>query len=141
MEDFFKKLIILKNHEIKSNIMKLTMFKSKIHRATVTDANLDYEGSVTISEDLMEAASIHEFEQIHIWNITNGSRLVTYVIRGARNSGTICINGAGAHLVNKGDLVILATFAEVSLEQVKEFKPIVVQVDQKNRIKEEVCVA
>lgn len=116
-------------------IMKLTMFKSKIHRATVTDANLDYEGSVTISADLMEAANIHEFEQIHVWNITNGSRLVTYVIKGPRNSGTICINGAGAHLVNKDDLVILATFVEIPFEEVKNFKPVVVQVDHENRIK------
>ena len=95
--------------------MKLIMFKSKIHRAIVTDADLHYEGSVTISKDLMDAANILPYEQVHIWNVTNGNRLITYALVGKENSGIICINGAGAHLMNPQDIVIIATFAELSL--------------------------
>lgn len=110
------------------------MFKSKIHRATVTDANLDYEGSVTISRDLMAAANILEFEQVHIWNVTRGTRLVTYALRGPEHSGVVCINGAGAHLMHKNDIVILAAFAEVPAEEAPFFKPTVVFVNEKNQI-------
>src|SRR6266540_3077485 len=90
---------------------QLTMLKGKIHRCTVTQADLDYEGSVTISEDLMEAASIVEHEQVHIWDVTSGARITTYAMRGARSSGMICINGAAAHLIKPGDLVIIAAFS------------------------------
>jgi aspartate 1-decarboxylase len=114
--------------------MRLTLFKSKIHRATVTHADLDYEGSVTIDEDLMEAAGIWEYEAIHIWNVSRGTRLQTYAIRGERGSGVICINGAAAHLNKPGDVVILATFAELEQSEARGFKPTVVLVDRHNKI-------
>ena len=114
--------------------MRRTFFKSKIHRATVTHADLDYEGSVTIDEDLLEASGILEYEAVHVWNITRGTRLQTYAIKGGRGSGVICINGAAAHLNKPGDLVILATFAELEESEVRAFKPPVVLVDRQNRI-------
>jgi len=114
--------------------MRLTLFKSKIHRATVTHADLDYEGSVTIDEDLMEAAGIWEYEAIHIWNVSRGTRLQTYALRGERGSGVICINGAAAHLNKPGDVVILATFAELEESEARGFKPTVVLVDRHNKI-------
>jgi aspartate 1-decarboxylase len=114
--------------------MRRTFFKSKIHRATVTHADLDYEGSVTLDEDLMDAAGISEYEAIHVWNITRGSRLQTYAIRGQRGSGVVCINGAAAHLNRPGDLVILATFAEMDEAEARAHRPSVVLVDARNRI-------
>ena len=114
--------------------MRRTLFKSKIHRATVTHADLDYEGSVTIDEDLMDASDIREYEAVHVWNITRGTRLQTYAIRGERGSGVICINGAAAHLNRPGDLVILATFAEMEDAEASRHEPKVVLVDAKNRI-------
>jgi aspartate 1-decarboxylase len=112
---------------------RLHLFKSKIHRATVTHADLEYEGSVTISSELLDAARIHEHEQVHIWNVTRGTRLVTYALRGEPHSGVICINGAAAHLAEPGDLVIIATFAEVEAAEAATWKPTVVFVDDKNR--------
>jgi aspartate 1-decarboxylase len=114
--------------------MRLHLFKSKIHRATVTHADLDYEGSVTISSELMDAADILEHEQVHIWNVTRGTRLQTYALRGEPNSGIICINGAAAHLANPGDKVIIATFAEIEAAEAKGWNPTVVLVDDKNRV-------
>jgi aspartate 1-decarboxylase len=114
--------------------MRRTLFKSKIHRATVTHADLEYEGSVTIDQDLMEAANVCEYEAIHVWNITRGTRLQTYAIKGQRGSGIICINGAAAHLNKPGDMVILATFAEMEEAEAHHFKPTVVLVDRANRI-------
>jgi aspartate 1-decarboxylase len=114
--------------------MRRTFFKSKIHRATVTHADLDYEGSVTIDEDLMDAAGIWNYEAIHVWNITRGTRLETYAIKGERGSGVICINGAAAHLNKPGDLVILATFAELEESEARAHVPAVVLVDRQNRI-------
>ncbi len=114
--------------------MRRTFFKAKIHRATVTHADLDYEGSVTIDEDLLEAAGILEYEAVHVWNITRGTRLQTYALKGARGTGVICINGAAAHLNKPGDLVILATFAELEASELRDFKPTVVLVDRQNRI-------
>ena len=114
--------------------MRRHLFKSKIHRATVTHADLDYEGSVTISGELMDAADILEHEQIHVWNVTRGTRLVTYAMRGEDHSGVICLNGAAAHLAGPGDLVILATFAELEADEAKQFSPTVVFVDENNRI-------
>src|SRR6201746_1695897 len=113
--------------------MKLSMFKSKIHRATVTHADLAYEGSVTIDADLLEAAEILRYEAIHIWNATQGTRLVTYALEGPRGSGAICVNGAAAHLNKPGDLAILATFAEMSPEEARQHEPVVVRVDARNR--------
>lgn len=110
------------------------MFKSKIHRAKVTHADLNYEGSVTISGDLMDAAKIREYEQVHIWNVTQGTRLVTYAMRGDDDSGVICINGAAAHLATPGDKVIISTFAEVPEEELEMWQPTVILVDEDNRI-------
>ena len=114
--------------------MRRTLFKAKIHRATVTHADLDYEGSVSVDEDLLEAAGIWEYEAVHIWNITRGTRLQTYAIKADRGSGVICINGAAAHLNRPGDLVILATFAEMEESEARSFKPTVVLVDRENKI-------
>jgi aspartate 1-decarboxylase len=114
--------------------MRRTFFKSKIHRATVTHADLDYEGSVSIDEDLLDAAGIWEYEAVHVWNITRGTRLETYAIKGKRGSGVICINGAAAHLNKPGDLVILATFAEMDDSEARAHVPQVVLVDRQNRI-------
>ena len=110
------------------------MFKSKIHRAKVTHADLNYEGSVTISGDLMDAAQILEHEQVHIWNVTQGTRMVTYALRGEDQSGIICINGAAAHLASPGDKVIISTFAEVPEDKVAGWKPKVILVDDENRV-------
>ncbi len=114
--------------------MRIHLFKSKIHRATVTHADLDYEGSVTISSELLDAAQILEHEQVHIWNVTRGTRLITYALRGEPQSGVICINGAAAHLAEPGDKVIIATFAEVEAAEAKGWNPTVVLVDERNRI-------
>jgi aspartate 1-decarboxylase len=116
--------------------VRRTVFKSKIHRATVTQADLHYEGSVTIDETLMAAADISNFEAVHIWNVTQGTRLVTYAIKGSPGSGTICINGAAAHLNEPGDIVILATFAELDEVELRSHVPSVVLVDERNRIRD-----
>jgi aspartate 1-decarboxylase len=113
--------------------MRLNMFKSKIHRATVTHADLEYEGSVTVDSDLLDEAEILPYEAIHIWNVTRGSRLMTYALPGPRGSGAICVNGAAAHLNQPGDLVILATFAEMTRAEARAHRPIVVRVDGENR--------
>jgi aspartate 1-decarboxylase len=114
--------------------MRRTFFKSKIHRATVTHADLEYEGSVTIDEDLMDAAGIWEYEAIHVWNVTRGTRLQTYALKGQRGSGIVCVNGAAAHLNKPGDTVILATFAELEESEARSFVPTVVLVNSQNRI-------
>lgn len=114
--------------------MRLNIFKSKIHRATVTHADLDYEGSVTIDRDLLDAANILPNEAVHIWNVTRGTRLITYALPGPRGSGAICINGAAAHLNRPGDLVIIATYADMEPEEARSYVPVVVRVDEKNRI-------
>jgi aspartate 1-decarboxylase len=110
------------------------MMKSKIHRATVTQADLDYVGSVTLDAALMEAADLLEGEQVAIVDITNGARIETYVIPGERGSGVIGINGAAAHLVHPGDLVIIMSYAVLSDAEARALKPRVVHVDEKNRI-------
>lgn len=107
------------------------MFLGKIHRATVTGADLAYEGSVTVDRALLDAAGFVPFEEVHIWNVTRGSRLVTYVLPG--DPGVVCINGAAAHHHEVGDLVILARFGELESEELEGFKPQVVFVDSKNR--------
>ena len=114
--------------------MKRTLFKSKIHRATVTDANLAYEGSITLDEDLMKAADILPWEQVHVWDVTSGNRLVTYAIPGKSGSGVVCINGAGAHLIQKGNIVIVATFAEYDEKSCQEHEPKRILVDKTNQI-------
>jgi len=114
--------------------MKRRMFKSKIHRATVTQADLEYEGSVSIDAHLLEAADILPFEEVHVWNITRGTRLVTYAIEAEAGSGVICVNGAAAHLNEPGDRVILATFTEMDHEEAVGYEPTVVLVDEQNHI-------
>ncbi len=113
-----------------------TMMKSKIHRATLTEANIDYEGSITIDKDLMEAADILQFEQVHVLDISNGARLVTYAIEGERGSGVICMNGAAAKLVSKGDLIIIISYSTVSEFEARSHVPKLVYVDKNNRIVE-----
>ena len=114
--------------------MMRIMMKSKIHRATVTQADLDYVGSVTLNSALMEAADLLEGEQVAIVDITNGARIETYVIPGERGSGVIGINGAAAHLVHPGDLVIIISYALVTDAEARALDPSVVHVDEKNRI-------
>ncbi len=110
------------------------VLRSKIHRATVTQADLDYVGSISIDEGLMEAAGIVEWEKIAVLDITNGSRLETYAIKAPRGSGEICINGAAAHLVNPGDLVILLTFQGIEEGEIENHQPRIVHVDGQNKI-------
>ncbi|WP_298625393.1 aspartate 1-decarboxylase [uncultured Legionella sp.] len=112
------------------------MLKSKIHRATVTEADLDYEGSITISPELLKAADILPNEAVNIWNITAGTRFETYAITGEKGSTDICVNGAAAHLVTPGDLIIIASFTQVLEEECATQVPTVVFVDQFNRLKE-----
>ena len=114
--------------------MMRIMMKSKIHRATVTQADLDYVGSVTLDAALMEAADLLEGEQVAIVDITNGARIETYVIPGARGSGVIGINGAAAHLVHPGDLVIIMSYAVLTDAEARALKPRVVHVDEQNRV-------
>ncbi len=114
--------------------MILTLLKSKLHRATVTRADLDYEGSITIDRDLMTAANLLPNEQVDVLDITNGARLTTYVIEGEAGSGEIGINGAAAHLVNPGDLVIICAYAQMEEEKAKTFEPTVLLLDKKNKV-------
>ena len=114
--------------------MRLKLFKSKIHRATVTNADLEYEGSVTIDTDLMRCADILPHEAVQIWNVTRGTRLVTYALEGPAGSGVVCVNGAAAHHNQPGDIVILATFADMEIEEARRHEPKVVRVDSHNRV-------
>ena len=111
-----------------------TMLRGKIHRATVTEANVDYEGSITIDRDLMDAAGIAEFEQVHVLDVDNGARLTTYAIEGPRGSGVICLNGAAARLIDRGDLVIILAYDQVPESEVQDQEPTLVYVDADNRI-------
>jgi aspartate 1-decarboxylase len=114
--------------------MQLTFLKSKIHRAHITDADIQYEGSITIDQTLMEAANILEYEKVLIGNITSGNRFETYAIKGPRDSGIICLNGAAAHLGKVRDIITIFTFAQLEKAEIAEHKPIVVQVDATNRM-------
>ncbi len=114
--------------------MLRTMFKSKIHRATVTEANLNYVGSITIDADLLKAADILEYEQVAVVNINNGARFETYTIAGEPGSGIICLNGAAARMAQPGDLVIIITYAQMDQAELANHQPTVVQVDRENRI-------
>ena len=118
----------------KTSEMQLTMLKSKLHRATVTHSELDYEGSCAIDGKLMEVAGIHEYEQIQIYNIANGERFTTYAIRAEDNSGIISINGAAAHKANVGDKVIICTYTNIEKKEVAKFKPVLVYVDDNNKV-------
>lgn len=104
--------------------MQIELLKSKIHRVKVTEANVNYIGSITIDEDLMDAAHLVEYEKVHVVNVTNGERLVTYVIKGERGSGIICLNGAAAHKARIGDIVIILSYAILDENEVKNFQPV-----------------
>ena len=117
--------------------MTRKMLRAKIHRATVTQADIDYEGSVTIDRDLLDATDLLPNEAVCIWDVTNGNRLETYAVEGERGSGVICVNGAAAHLIRPGDLVIIAAYTWLDEAEARAHKPRVVFVDEHNRIKEE----
>ena len=112
-----------------------SMLKSKIHRATVTHADVDYEGSITVDALLLQAADILAYEEVHVWNVTRGTRLRTYAMVGEAGSGVVCVNGAAAHLARPGDLVIVATFTPMADAAAREHRPVVVLVDERNRIR------
>ncbi|UJP11729.1 aspartate 1-decarboxylase [Microbacterium sp. KUDC0406] len=114
--------------------MRRTMLKSKIHRATVTGSDLNYVGSITVDPDLLEAADILPHEQVHVIDVDNGSRFVTYTIEGERGSGAMQVNGAAARLVHAGDTIIVISYAEYSRKDLAEYEPTVVHVDRGNRI-------
>jgi aspartate 1-decarboxylase len=110
------------------------MLKSKIHRVRITEANIDYEGSITIDKQLMEAADILPYEQVHVLDVNNGARFTTYAIEGERGSGEICVNGAAARLVTKGDTAIILTYTNVEENETRNYQPRLVYVDFKNNI-------
>ncbi|HEV3471719.1 MAG TPA: aspartate 1-decarboxylase [Actinomycetota bacterium] len=113
--------------------MRRTLMTSKIHRATVTDANLNYEGSITIDRDLMDAADLLPYERVHVLDIDNGARFETYVIEGERGRGDMCVNGAAARLVHTGDKVIVISYGEFEPDEAAGHSPLVVKVDERNR--------
>lgn len=116
--------------------MNRFMLKSKLHRATVTDANLNYEGSITIDEELMLLADLLPYEKVAIYNVTNGERFTTYVIKGSAGSGVICINGAAAHKAKRGDIVIIASYVVVPAAESENWHPKCVLLDSENRVKQ-----
>jgi len=113
--------------------MLISVCKSKIHRATITEADLDYEGSITIDADLMEAAGLLENEKVQVANVSNGERLETYVIRGEPGSGIICLNGAAARKGNRGDIIIIIAYGLIEQNEAVSFKPKIVKVDSRNK--------
>jgi len=114
--------------------MRKNMLNAKLHRVRVTHSELDYEGSVAIDSALLEAAQIHEYEQLEVYNVTNGERFGTYAIRAEKNSGIISVNGAAAHKANPGDIIIICTYVSLDESELKNFKPRLVYVDENNRI-------
>ncbi len=114
--------------------MQLSLLKTKIHRATVTHSELNYEGSIAIDDLLLQASGIREFEQVHVWDVTNGSRFTTYALRAEEGSGVISLNGGAARHVQVGDLVIIAAFAAMTEQEAAAFKPNLIYVDAQNRI-------
>jgi aspartate 1-decarboxylase len=115
--------------------MQIELLKSKIHRVTITEANLNYVGSVTIDEDLMDAANVIEFEKVQVLNVNNGERIETYIIKGPRGSGAICLNGPAARKASVGDVVIIASYALMDFEEARKFKPTIIFPDTRtNRI-------
>jgi len=116
--------------------MRRFMLKSKIHRATITQADVNYQGSLTLDADLLMASNIVEFEEVHVWNVTRGSRFHTYAMVGQPGSGVVCVNGAAALLVQPGDLIIVATFTMLEADEIAGFRPTIVFVDADNRVTE-----
>ncbi len=119
---------------LKENSLFIEMLKGKIHRATVTEANLNYIGSLTLDEDLMDAAGFREYEKIQVLDVTNGNRIETYIIRGTRGSGKVCINGAAAHLIHKDDLVIIVSYCQLNDAEAQNHAPKIVHVNTENQI-------
>lgn len=117
-----------------------TVCKSKLHRAIVTEANVHYSGSITLDANLMKAADLVPYEQVHVVDVDNGARLVTYCIEGPAGSGTVCVNGAAARLVSAGDTVIVISYAQLSPEELERFSPKIVLLDQQNRVRDIVVV-
>jgi aspartate 1-decarboxylase len=113
--------------------MQIEVLKSKIHRARITQAELHYVGSITLDEDLMDAANLIENEKVHVLNVNNGERLVTYVIKGARSSGIVCMNGPAARKMMEGDIIIIVSYALMEFEEAKHFKPTIIFPDNANR--------
>ena len=118
--------------------MQRSMLKSKIHRATITQADLHYDGSLTIDQDLMEAAGIIPFEQVHVYNINNGERFETYAIRGGAGSGVIGLNGAAARKGHVGDLIIIVSYAQYDESELADFEPAILLCDERNRVRERI---
>ena len=114
--------------------MQITLLKSKIHRAIVTEADLDYVGSISIDAALMDAANLVEYEKVHVLSVTTGARIETYVIKSPRSSGEICINGAAAHLIKKDEMVIIVSYGRMNKQDINKFKPAIVHVNDKNQI-------
>lgn len=112
----------------------ITMLKSKLHRGTVTEADLNYEGSITVDEYLLEAAGILVYEQVDVLNVNNGARFTTYTIPGKKGSGKLCVNGAAARLVQKGDIIIVCTYTQMAQEEARNFTPKIVLLDQNNKV-------
>lgn len=125
----------MKQNTKNSKTLFRSMMKSKIHRATVTEANLEYEGSITIDATLLEKADLLPYEEVFVYNVTNGERFQTYAIPGAAGSGEICVNGAAAHKARKGDVIIIATYSWMDEAAARAHQPTIVLVDAKNRIK------
>lgn len=115
--------------------MLISVLRAKIHRAEITDANLHYEGSLTLDEDFLDASGLLEYEKIHVVNVNNGARLETYIIKGRRGSKEVCLNGAAARLGHKGDKIIVIAYAQITLEEAKTFQPRIVLLDDGNAIK------
>ena len=121
--------------------MLRTVCKSKLHRATVTDANLHYTGSLTLDAELMRSADLAPYEQIHVVDVDNGARIVTYCIEGPAGSGTVCVNGAAARLISAGDKIIIISYAQVTPSELESFRPKVVALDERNAIRQVTTVA
>ena len=119
---------------LKENSLFIEMLKGKIHRATVTEADLNYIGSLTLDEDLMDAAGFREYEKIQILDITNGNRIETYIICGVRGSGNVCINGAAAHLIHKDDLVIIVSYCQLDETEAQNHSPQIVHLNSENKV-------
>lgn len=119
----------------------ITMLKAKLHRATVTASDLQYEGSITVDEDLLDVSGILVYEQVDVLNINNGERFTTYTIPGKRGSGEICVNGAAARLVQRGDSVIICTYAHMEAEKARNFAPKIVLLDENNKVKSHAAIA
>jgi aspartate 1-decarboxylase len=115
--------------------MLITMLKGKLHNATVTDVNIDYEGSVSIDRDLLDASGILPYEQVHVWDITNGARFITYAIEAEPGSSTVCVQGAAARLVQKGDRVIIGAFCQMDEAEAKIYQPKTVILEKGNKVK------